>query len=134
MYDSEDSEDVRALINYLFENGIETIEPLREGDPAQVREDHRGNLAVCDAALVYWGKAPESWLRAKLRDLQKAQGYGRTTELTLKAIHIAAPESSAKLNFRTHEAEVIRRFAPFEPAALMPFTSRVKGVLTGTNA
>jgi hypothetical protein len=125
VYDPQDAEAIRPLADYLFEQGCETIEPLRDGDETQLREDHKENLVVCDAVLIYHGKAGEIWLRGKLRDLQKSAGYGRTKPLLAKAIYVAGPETAAKQAFRTHEAGVVRNFGPFSPPLLANFAAEL---------
>jgi hypothetical protein len=127
--DREDLPEVTPLEEYLFGRGFNVFLPATEGDESSVREDHKANLVECDAALVYYGRGGDVWLRMKQRELQKAAGYGRARPMLAKAIYIAGPPTPAKEHVRDHEALVIKCFDGFSPDALAPFVERVeKGV------
>src|SRR5262249_30642000 len=113
--------------SYLFEQGLEVILPLFEGDEAQVRRDHEESLVLCDAALLYYGNGNELWLRKKLRELQKSAGYGRPRPMLAKGIYLAPPGSEAKRRLRTHEAMVLGTAGELVPAELDPFVRQVRG-------
>ncbi|HZF08945.1 MAG TPA: hypothetical protein VFE33_09170 [Thermoanaerobaculia bacterium] len=120
--DQRDLAAIGPLESHLFDQGIEVVTPVFEGDEAQVRRDHEENLVLCDAALVYYGAGSELWLRQKLRELQKSAGYGRTAPLAAKAIYVAPPDGEAKRRLRTHEALVLTpEGAAFAPETLEPF-------------
>jgi hypothetical protein len=99
--------------------------PLMEGDEAEVREDHKESLLLCDGVVIFYGNASEGWLRTKLRDLQKIAGYGRTTPILAKGIYVGGPETSSKLRYKTHEALVMRNFGPFSADTLRPFLNKI---------
>ena len=124
--DRDDQEDARVLDDHLFSQGYEVIPSLFEGDEATVRQDHQENLCFCDAAIIYYGKATEVWLRAKLRDFLKVAGYGRKEPLAARAVYIGAPARLDKERFRTHEAMVIRGSAPFSGDELRPFFAEIR--------
>jgi hypothetical protein len=127
--DREDLSEVTPLEEYLFGRGFNVFLPAMEGDESSVREDHKANLIECDAALVYYGRGGDVWLRMKQRELQKVAGYGRARPMLAKAIYIAGPPTPAKEHVRDHEALVIKCFEGFSPEALAPFVERVeKGV------
>jgi len=123
--DQQDIDAVEPLQNYLFERGIEVTLPLLDGNEAEVLQDHKDNLLVCDAVLIFQGRASEGWLRMKLRELLKLPGYGRTSPLLAKAVYITAPELPAKERFKTLEALVIKNYAEFNPGAIGPFLERI---------
>jgi hypothetical protein len=124
--DSQDIDAVEPLRNYLLDQKCEAALPLLEGSQAEVFEDHKENLLLCDAVLIFQGRASEGWLRMKLRELIKLPGYGRTTALCGKLIYLGAPESQSKDRFRTLEAQVIRHYGEFDPASLGPFIAQIK--------
>lgn len=126
LHDQSDQSAVQPLDDYLFGRGYEILRPLFEGDEYTVSTEHQVNLRDCDAILLYYGQAEEAWLRGKLRDVRKAPGYGRTSSLLATAIYVAAPRTPQKDRFRTHEVDaVIKNFAEFAPASLVPFLSTV---------
>lgn len=126
IYDQRDGEEPVVVTDYLFDEGFEVIQPVFEGDEAQVRRDHEESLSVCDAVLVWFGAGSELWLRAKLREVQKSAAFGRKKPITAKAILVGPPDSTAKARFRTHEALVIDQRGAFDPAAMKPFLSQLQ--------
>lgn len=127
--DREDLAEVTPLEDYLFERGFNVFLPAMEGDESSVREDHKANLVECDAALVYYGRGSDVWLRMKQRELQKAAGYGRARPMLAKAIYIAGPPTPMKEHVRDREALVVKGFDGFSPEALASFAERIeKGV------
>jgi hypothetical protein len=126
IYDQRDAGAASAWADFLFEQKLEVIHPVFDGDEAEVREYHDENLRTCDGALILYGAASECWLRRKLRELQKSAGYGRIKPAPTIAISLIPPKTADKERFRTHEALVIRQLDGFSPDPLRPFVSRVK--------
>lgn len=122
--DPSDVESADPLYNYLLDQGYETALPLMEGSPAEVLDDHKENLLMCDAVLIFQGKASEAWLRMKLRELLKLPGYGRTTPLLDTVVYIGGPASPAKDRFRILE-RTIKNYGDFDPASLEPFIAAI---------
>jgi hypothetical protein len=130
--DQQDIDAVEPLQNYLFERGIEVTLPLLDGNEAEVLQDHKDNLLVCDALLIFQGRASEGWLRMKLREFLKLPGYGRTAPLLAKVVYITAPELPAKERFKTLEAMVIKNYGEFSPAAIEPFLAQISKAKGGS--
>lgn len=130
--DQQDVDAVEPLRDYLFERGYEVTLPLLDGSDSEVLQDHKENLLLCDALLIFQGRASEGWLRMKLRELLKLPGYGRTTPLLSKAVYIGAPESAPKERFKTLEAPVIKNYGEFNPGALEPFVERINKAKGGS--
>jgi hypothetical protein len=105
--DTQDLESITPLEDFLFSNGIEVVLPIFEGDETQIREDHIENLKNCGGVIIYYGNGGELWLRTKMRDFMKINGYGRTQPIGFKGVYMAPPSSPVKQRFRTLEAEVI---------------------------
>ena len=105
--DMEDMEIIRPLEDFLFDNGIEVVLPIFEGDETQIREDHIENLKNCKGVIIFYGNGNDLWLRTKMRDFMKINGYGRTAPISFKGVYISAPTTPTKQRFRTLEAEVI---------------------------
>lgn len=124
--DRSDVESAKACEDALFEEGLEVIRPLYEGSEAELRLDHEESLTGCDAVLIYFGSATEFWLRTKLRDVQKAFGYGRTSPFAAAAVLLATPDRPEKRRFRSNELLVLDALAGFERTALAPFVERVR--------
>jgi hypothetical protein len=124
--DQQDVDAVEPVQSYLLDQGYEATLPLLDGSETEVFADHKENLLLCDAVLIFQGRASEGWLRMKLREMLKLPGYGRTTPLLGKAIYIGAPESPPKERFKTLEAQVIKNYGDFDLASLEPFIGRIK--------
>lgn len=131
VYDAQDEENVLPLSDHLFDRGFEVLPSTLTGDEAQARADHRESLLLADAILIYYGAAGESWLRAKLFDLRKLAGYGRTKPLLAKAIYLGEPNTQAKERFRTLEAAVVKQDQEFSPHLLEPFLRQASGAKGG---
>jgi len=123
--DQQDVDAAEPLRNYLFSRDFEVTLPLQDGSEAEALEDHRENLLICDAVVIFQSRASEGWLRMKLRELLKLPGYGRTTPLLGKMIYIDAPESPTKERFMTREAVVIKNYGGFDPTDLEPFVAQL---------
>lgn len=118
IYDQRDTDNVFPWQQHFFERGVEVLHPLFEGDEADVREYHEENLRVCDAAVLIHGAAAESWLRKKLRELEKIAGLGRTKPRPFVAICLAPPRTVQKERFQTHDALVLPMWEGFAPEPL----------------
>jgi hypothetical protein len=124
--DQRDVAEAERVQNYLFDQGYEVTLPLLDGTEAEVLQDHKENLLLCDVVFIFQGHASEGWLRMKLRELVKLPGYGRTVPLLVKAVYIGGPESEPKTRFKTLEAQVIRNYGEFQPTVLDPFLAQLK--------
>jgi hypothetical protein len=124
-----DAQDLKAAIevaDYFHGQGLVPVVPLVEGDEADVRRDYKENLVQSDAALIWYGSTNEAWVRAKLLDLQKAPGFGRSKPFLAKAIYVAGPETAQKKDFRNYEAAVLTNFGAFSPATIQSFVDQIK--------
>ena len=124
--DKQDMDSVRPIEDYLFDKGLDVTLPAVEGDETQIIQDHKDNLLMCDAVMIYYGRAGDLWLRMKQRELQKIAGYGRREPLTAKAIYISGPPTDSKERVRDHDALVIKSYDAFSPERLQPFVERVQ--------
>jgi hypothetical protein len=129
LYLIADQRDAAALTPWshaLFEDRIEVALPIFDGDEAEIREYHEENLATCDGVLLFYGAGNELWLRRKLRELQKAAGYGRTKPQPLVGICLIGPRTPEKDQFRTHDAMVVPQWDGCALDLLRPFITRLK--------
>jgi hypothetical protein len=127
------------LRQYLFDKGLEVMLPLEDGDVTETIKDHSEKLSYCDAALVYFGKGGENWVREQLKQIQKSAASRQSGPLHAKAVYIAFDEDSggdaskvnskagAKVNFQTHAAPVIKNYGTFSPEPLEPFLAQIQG-------
>lgn len=125
--DRRDLEAAEVWRDWLFDQreDLEVLLPLFDGDEADLRADHQENLRSCDGVLLFYGAAPEAWLRARLLDLRKAPGYGRERPFAAKGVLLADPRTPGKERYRTREAEVLRGFGEPATAAVSEFLHRL---------
>jgi hypothetical protein len=120
--DNRDLGEVEPIEEFLFNQGYEVLPSIDGADGAEIAQYHRESLLACDAALIYYGNANQLWLRAKMGDLQKAQGWGRTSPMLTKGVYVSGPPTAEKQRFRTREVPVvIQNYQGFSPDALQPF-------------
>jgi TIR domain len=130
--DQQDADSAQPVATYLLDQGYEAILPLSEGTDAEILEDHKENLLMCDAVLIFQGRASESWLRMKLRELLKLPGYGRSAPLLAKGVYMGLPSTPLKERFNTLDACVIKNFGEFNPSSLDPFVAQIKKAKGGS--
>ena len=124
--DKEDEQAVEPLEDFLFDQGFEVTTPDFEMDEEEALEFHRENLVDCDAVIIYYGAGRKGWVEIKLRNLLKARGYGRATDLAHQAVLIAPPIDRRKERFRSHTADVIHGGEALDSSVLAEFLSKVK--------
>ncbi len=124
--DPIDADSSLPIEDFLFAQGLEITRSLAAGDERELRRDHEENLKSCDAAIIYHGLTTPAWLRSKLRDLQKAFGYGRQRPFRARAVVLGEPASVDKQRFRSNEVQVVSSFAAFDSSKLKPFLSAVR--------
>ena len=123
--DKQDEEAIEPIEDYLFDQGFEVTSPDFESDDEEALELHRQTLVDCDAVIIYYGAARKAWVEINQRNLLKARGYGRTSDLP-QAILIAPPIDRRKERFRSHTAEVIQGGENLDPAVLADFLAEIK--------
>ena len=123
--DEQDKENIIPLRDFLFDQGVEVVLPLFDGDEAEVRLDHEDNLRTCDAAIIYHGLGHDLFLQRKLRELRKIATGSAENRLRVKAVCIAPPTTPEKKSFRTLEALVIAQKEGFDPADWRPLLSNL---------
>lgn len=126
MADQRDAELITPWADGLFDEGLETIRPIFEGDETEIREYHEENLASCDGVMIFYGAGDELWLRRKLREIQKAPGHGRTKPPPAVCVCLVGPRTGAKERFRTHEGLVVPQWDGYAPEPLRPFIAKLK--------
>ena len=124
--DEKDEEAVEELEDYLFDQGLEVSLPAFGAEEEEALEAHRENLVDADAVLIFYGAARHSWVDIKVRNLLKARGYGRTSDISFQAVYIAPPIDRRKERFRSHTAQVIHGSEPFDGSVFDDFIKAIK--------
>ena len=124
--DQRDADRITPWADALFAEHLEIIQPIFDGDEADIRAFHEETLSSCDGCLVFYGAGNELWLRRKLREIQKSPGYGRTKRAPLVWVAQIAPHTPEKDRFRTHEATVVAQWDGVALDSLRPFVAQLK--------
>ena len=119
MADQRDAELIQPWADALFDQGMEVIRPLFDRRRSRDARVPRRESTSATASSSSTAPATELWLQRKLRELQKAPGYGRTKPRPVVGVAswCATPE---KERYRSHDvlvAPVGRRGAQW-PAAV----------------
>jgi TIR domain len=126
MADQRDADAIQPWADALFDQGVEVIRPLFDGDESEIREYHEENLRLCDGVLIFYGAGNELWLQRKLRELQKAPGYGRTKPKPAAGVCLIGARTPEKERFRSHDAVVAPQWDGVALGALAPLLARLK--------
>jgi len=110
----------------LFDEGFEVIRPIFDGSEPDLRAYHEENLATCDAVVIFFGAGNEMWLRRKLREIQKAPGFGRVKPQPVTGICLIGERRPEKERLRTHEATVVAQWDGVSLAGLAPLCAAIR--------
>ncbi|MCB9233133.1 MAG: toll/interleukin-1 receptor domain-containing protein [Bacteroidia bacterium] len=126
IFDKDDRRNVRAVRQYLFDKGIEVTTPSFDGTEAEVREAHHERLVQADAVAVFFGEVNTLWVESQLSEIRKAPGYGRDKPFSAKPLVIlAGADTDEKLDFMTHQADVIEAFDGVPEKDLDKFANQI---------
>ncbi|MDT5157291.1 MAG: hypothetical protein QOH51_1648 [Acidobacteriota bacterium] len=133
--DGRDVEGVTPINDFLFDRGYEVILPPldAEADDSQAIEKHKKNLVRCDAVLIYYGSANQSWFDIKWGDIEKAVAAERTVPLLARCVYVTGTPTGHKTLYKTREAVLVKNFKEFTPESLEPFLARVESAAKGVD-
>jgi alkanesulfonate monooxygenase SsuD/methylene tetrahydromethanopterin reductase-like flavin-dependent oxidoreductase (luciferase family) len=124
--DQADAERIQPWHDALFDQGFEVMRQLFDGEPADIRQYHEESLTLCDGVLIFYGSARELWLQQKLRELQKAPGFGRTKPRPVVGVCLIGARTAEKERFRSHDVIVAPQWDGVSLPSLQPFLTRLK--------
>jgi hypothetical protein len=121
-YANEDNDAVKPLIDYLFDQGHEILEPLTDpnSDDKQLFEMHKRNLCDCDSIILFANSGGEFWLKMQLSELQRSAAWRENGPMLTEAVYITPRALSENRRPRTHY-QVIEGSEPFSPDPLSFF-------------
>lgn len=95
IFDAKDRKDdaLLQLRKCLHGRGLALRKPAFDGGAEEVRRMHEGNLAECDAVLIYYGSGTDAWKQSIDSDVEKAKGRRGGRKLRAVFNWIAAPTS-----------------------------------------
>ena len=126
IYDQRDAAAISPWADLLFDQGVDVVHPVFDGDESAVRECHEESLRSADGVVIFDAAAHPLWLRRKFSELKKIPGYGRTKPAPVVAVCLMPPKTPDKERFRSHEAMVISQWDGPSPDPWLPFIARLK--------
>lgn len=124
-YSREDKETVEPLLDYLFKNDFDLLEPPWLDEAAkdqQLLARHKENVRACDGMLVFAVNGTESWLKTQIGELLKAPHYRDNSPLLARAIYLGGGMSGARVRSRDL---IMRDEGDFSPDVLTPFLEQL---------
>lgn len=126
-----DERDRKATIpvRKFFKNqGFETYIPAFEGDAATVRQSNLDLLTTCDAAMIFYGAADESWKRSVDAEIRKSAGFRTSKPPLAPFTYLAEPATDDKNDLvELEEPRLVNCLAGFAESALAEFVNTVSG-------
>lgn len=126
IHDKPDREESIPIQRYLENSGYKVVAPSFEGDLVDIRYVHQENLRRCDASIIFFGKAKESWIKTKLQDLLKAPGFGRDKKLQAKAVYFVGKKEVDLEPYKQQNALILGNNGGFKPEHLAPFLTKLE--------
>jgi hypothetical protein len=126
IFDKKDLKAVRPLHSFLGKK-YKVTWPVMEPGVKRAREEHRRNLSECDVAIIFYGQAKESWVRANLDELEKIIVDTRTKPRPLSTLYITGPLNEAKEFYETSLGyQVVKNPGEFSEESLQPLLSEIQ--------
>jgi hypothetical protein len=126
IYDKNDREASFGLRRWLTSKGFEVRNPVFEGKAATVRKANQETLALCDAAILFYGVGDEAWKCTVENDLRKANGYRGERPPFLAYTYISGPATDAKRDMiELGEPNTINGLQGFSEAAVEPLLEAI---------
>ena len=129
--DEKDYRATKPVEDFLRKTGFDVWVPAFEGEASEIREVHKQNLLDCDANIVFYGEASDTWFQMKLIDWRKMAGWGRKGRMLAKAIYVGSPLTDHKRRLRAPDVLVIENRDAFSEDVLQPFLDEIKRRKTG---
>ena len=135
VFDRKDLEDatILELTRFFTGHGLSITFPDVETDSEEgsdPMQEHYATLETCDAVVIYYGNANDSWRRAKVKDLEKMSGIRKNTPVE-KVLYVGPAKTLIK-QMAAEECRpdllVIENYEQFTPDELAAFLERVKAV------
>jgi hypothetical protein len=104
--DSGDRSMAEQVCEILERHGAGYALPLNTADPGEFRRDLEWNLAECDALVVIYGETTATWVRAQIRECQKAVAH-RQRPLRSLAVFEGPPEQKDSLGMKLPNMRVV---------------------------
>ena len=123
--DKTDLKSSKPIAKYLEKAGYKVVEPTYEGDLVDLRYIHQENLRRCDASIIYCDTSTEDWVKAKLQDLLKAPGFGRSKPIKAKAVYLGEKHEIDSEFIKEGKTMVIGGEGAFSEEKLDPFLQKL---------
>ena len=120
---------VAPWADFLFEQGLEVIHPVFEGDEAEVREYHEENLRTADGIVIFFGAANE-----RLAAPQVHASCRRLRDTAARSRRRSSPSASCRRRPRRRNVSartrplVVRQWDGLSPDPWQPIIAAPEGM------
>jgi hypothetical protein len=104
--ESTDRPFAEQICDILDRFGAEYVLPVQSDNPADNRRDLEQNLIECDALIVIYGGATNTWVRGQLREAHKAVAI-RRQPLRALAVVEGPPEQKAPIDMKIQDLKIL---------------------------
>lgn len=125
MCDQDDYRATKQLADFLSDTGFQVWRPTFAGEPPDRIKLHKKRLRECDANIVFYGRASDTWFELKLEDWEKAAGL-RAGQMLIQAVFIGAPLTPHKRELRVTDAVLIDGAEQFSAQTLEPLLREIR--------
>lgn len=85
IFENKKNEQIDYIIQFLKEKGFEVLIPEFKKEQKELISKHKDNLVESNGILIYH-EVNKEWLNAKIKDIKKSPGYGKTNTYNAKAV------------------------------------------------
>ena len=103
----QDDEKVAELEDYLFDQGLEVMVPMFDGEEADIKQAHIEKMIGDTRHDLYRECRPDSGLILENNELNESTRLWPGKPFHHKTVYLAPPMDRRKQRYRTHSADVV---------------------------
>lgn len=109
IYEQKEKENtiIKTIIQYLHQKGFEVVLPEFEGDQRELIVLHKNRLVEANGVIIFYNDSATSWFRAKLQDILKSPGFGKTKPFGVKSVFIFNDKSNQINSFVSEDYSLL---------------------------
>lgn len=125
IFERSQAEKVQPIKEFLEGNNIQVFIPEFENSKNLI-QIHRRNLTYCHGTIVYYANNYSHWLDAKLKDIMKSPGFGRTFPMKGNVVLVEKGCKATKYAEERNDVLIVEDVVEFNSDTLKPFLAKLK--------